>query len=191
MNIRELLTKNRTYRRFYNEVKISDDQLLEMIEMTRLSASAANLQPLKFKISYEALLNEQIFSTLKWAGYLPDWEGPIESERPVGYIIIFNDNDISKKSDIDVGIVSQAILLKATEMGFGGCMFGAIDKSKLSQILSIKNTEKYSIKLVIALGKPKEIVKLIDSKINKSIKYYRDKKNIHYVPKREMVDVLI
>ena len=191
MNLKELLTKNRTYRRFHNEIKISDEQLLEMIEMTRLTASAANLQPLKYKISSEATMNEQIFSTLKWAGYLPNWDGPIESERPTGYIIIFNDNDISKKSEIDVGIVSQTILLKAIEMGFGGCMFGAIDRIKLNQILLIKNTEKYSVKLVIALGKPKEIVELVDIKKDESIKYYRDKKNIHYVPKRELENIMI
>lgn len=191
MNIKELLTKNRSYRRFYSDHKISREQLIDMIELTRLTASAANLQPLKYKISYETEMNEKIFSTLKWAGYLTDWIGPVESERPTGYIVVLNDKTISKTPDTDIGIISQAILLRAVEIGLGGCMFGAIDRAKLSSILNIKSNENLEIKLVIALGKPKEEVRLVKVKENKSIKYYRNEDNTHFVPKRGIEEILI
>ena len=190
MEIKELLTKNRTYRRFHNEYIVTKEQLIELIEMTRLIPSAANLQPLSYKVFNDMKMNKKIYSTLKWAGYLKNWEGPIDSERPSAYIIILCNKDISKNCDIDVGIASQTILMKSTEMGLGGCMFGAINKTKLSEIIQINNAKNLKIKLVIALGKPKEKVKLINIDKNESIKYYRDKENIHYVPKRKLKDIL-
>jgi len=70
-------------------------------------------------------------------------------------------------------------------------MFGAIDKTMLSKILEIRDAARFKINLVIALGKPKETVKLVDTKEDRSIKYYRNNENIHYVPKRELKDVLL
>ena len=82
--IRELIKKNRTYRRFCQEVKVENNVLEELIDLARLSSSGANLQSLKYVLSNEKDKNELIFQHLKWAGYLIDWNGPEEGEKPTG-----------------------------------------------------------------------------------------------------------
>lgn len=83
--IKELVMKTRSCRRFKEEA-ISEELLRELVDLARLSASAANLQPLKYIISYKKEMNDIIFPKLKWAGYLKDWDGPEEGERPSAYI---------------------------------------------------------------------------------------------------------
>lgn len=187
--LKDLITKNRSYRRFYQEVKIDHNILEELIDLARLSPSGANLQPLKYIISNKPEKNEVIFQDLKWAGYLKDWDGPKEGEKPSAYIVILGDNDISKNFMCNHGIASQSILLGATEKGLGGCILGAINRDDLKNKLNIP--DNYEILLVIALGKPKETVVLEELKDNGSIKYWRDENNVHHVPKRKLEDIIL
>lgn len=187
--LKDLITKNRSYRRFYQEVKIDHSILEELIDLARLSPSGANLQPLKYIISNKPEKNEMIFQDLKWAGYLKDWDGPKEGEKPSAYIIILGDNDISKNFMCNHGIASQSILLGATEKGLGGCILGGINRDDLKNKLNIP--DNYEILLVIALGKPKETVVLEELKDNGSIKYWRDENNVHHVPKRKLEDIIL
>ena len=53
-----------------------------MVEAARLSPSSRNIQPIKFYICNDQEKNSEIFPNLGWAGYLKDWEGPVEGERP-------------------------------------------------------------------------------------------------------------
>jgi nitroreductase len=187
--MKELILKNRSYRRFYQEVKIDKEVLEELIDLARISASGANMQPLKYIISSEPRKNELIFEHLKWAGYLTDWNGPEEGEKPAAYIIMLGDKNIKKDFACDQGIASQNILLGAVEKGFGGCMIGAIDRGGLKNKLSIPDS--YEILLVIALGKPKETVVLEELEDDGNIKYWRDEDGVHHVPKRKLKDVIL
>ncbi|QUH24445.1 nitroreductase family protein [Serpentinicella alkaliphila] len=187
--IRELVLKNRSYRRFYQEVEIERGVLEELIDLARLSSSGANLQSLKYIISNAPNKNNEIFMHLKWAGYLTDWDGPQEGEKPAAYIIMLGDKDISSNYFWDHGLACQSILLGACEKGLGGCMFGAIDRQGLKDSLSIP--DKYEILLVIALGKPKEIVVLDELSDKGDIKYWRDENGIHHVPKRKLQDIIL
>ena len=45
-------------------------------------------------------------------------------------------------------------------MGYGGCMLGNVERTRLAEHLGI-DTAKYSIDLVLALGKPKEKVVVV------------------------------
>ena len=45
--IKELVKKNRSYRRFYQEKKLTRQQLMELVETARFTPSAANRQPFK------------------------------------------------------------------------------------------------------------------------------------------------
>ena len=153
---KDLVLKNRSYRRFYEHEKIEIPTLMELIDLARLSASGANRQPLKYIVSASEQNNKFIFPTLAWAGYLKDWDGPSEGERPSAYIIILGDKNISPSFGCDHGIAAQTILLGATERGFGGCMIASIQRDKLKDVLELEND--YEILLVIALGKPKETV---------------------------------
>ncbi len=187
--LRDLIKANRSYRRFYEDVKIERSILEELIDLARLSPSGANLQPLKYIISYTEEKNNLIFSHLKWAGYLKDWDGPVPGERPSAYIIMMLDKNISQNPMWDHGIASQSILLGAVEKGLGGCQFGSVDKAALKKELNIP--ENYEIIMVIALGKPKEEVVLEEIKDLKDVKYWRDENQIHHVPKRKLEDMIL
>ena len=185
----DLILKNRSYRRFYQEVAIKPEMLKELVDLARLSASAMNLQPLKYCLSCEPEKNALIFQHLGWAAYLKDWPGPAEGARPSAYIIVLGDTEISKAFGCDHGIAAQSILLGATEKGFGGCMIATVRRQELSNALGI--SPRYEILLVIALGKPREKVVIEAVESNGDVRYSRDNQGVHHVPKRALTDIII
>jgi nitroreductase len=187
--IEDLIRRNRSCRRFYQQEAIGSEALKKLVNLARLSASAANLQPLKYVLSCEPEKNAAIFPCLAWAGYLPDWHGPAEGERPAGYIILLHDRDVAKEVWCDHGIAAQSILLGARDLGLGGCMIGSIKKAHLRDLLGLP--ERYEIMLVIAVGKPKETVVLEETAPDGSIKYWRDEQGVHHVPKRRLEDIIL
>ncbi len=189
MSIRELVLSTRSYRRFDPEVSVDCRTLRELIDLARLSASAANRQPLKYILSCSAEDNARIFPYTRWAGALVDWAGPAEGERPAAYVVILCDTEISKKLDCDHGIAAQSIMLGATERGLGGCMIGALDRPGLRAALQIP--ERYDILLVLALGKPAEQVVLETLPPNGNVNYWRDEHSVHHVPKRALDDIIL
>lgn len=188
--IKDLVLKNRSYRRFYENEHIERQVLVDLIDIARNTAASVNFQVLKYKIVNEINENDRVFRNLAWAGLLKDWKGPEEGERPSAYIIILCDTSISNSKPIDVGIAAQTILLAATEKGYGGCMFGSIKREQLAKDFNI-DTDRYSIELVIAIGKPKETVKIVDVSENGSTAYYRDDNGVHYVPKRSLDEIIL
>ena len=187
--LKDLIIRNRSYRRFYEDQPITRQTLRNLVELARLSGSAANLQPLKFITSCDAEKNAHIFESLVWAGYLEDWPGPDKGERPSGYVVILGDTQISKSFGVDHGIAAQSIMLGATELGFGGCMIGSIKRDDLRATLDIP--EQYEILLVLGLGKPAEQVVLENVNNDGSIKYYRDSSEVHHVPKRLLDELIV
>lgn len=189
MTLKDLALKNRSYRRFYQSEPVPLDILRELTNLARLSASAANMQPLKYVLSHTPEKNAAIFPALAWAGYLADWSGPADGERPSAYIVILGDNAVRENFGCDHGIAAQSILLGAVEKGFGGCMIGAIDHAKLRGALGLP--QQYEILLVIALGRPKEQVVIEPVGQDGSVRYWRDAQHVHHVPKRALDDVIL
>ena len=189
MMLSDLVLRNRSYRRFYQEVTIDLETLRGLVELARLSASAANKQPLKYILSCDPERNGLIFPHLGWAGYLKDWPGPCEGERPSAYVIILGDKSIRQSFGCDHGIAAQSILLGATEKGFGGCMIGSVQREGLREALGI--APHYEILLVIALGKPKETVVIEAVGPDGDIKYWRDDEGRHHVPKRSLDELIL
>jgi nitroreductase len=187
--IKDLVYKSRSYRRFHQDVLVSPETLKGWVDLARMSPSGRNAQPLKYMLSYDPKKNALVFSTLAWAGYLKDWSGPVEGERPAAYIIMLGDKEISLTFGCDHGIAAQSILLGAVEQGYGGCMIGSIQREKLAQLLGIP--DRYEILLVIALGKPLEEVVVEPVGVFGDIKYYRDANGVHHVPKRSLEEVLV
>jgi nitroreductase len=187
--IEDLVRQNRSCRRFYQDQPVSRETLLWLVNLSRISASAANLQPLKYALSWKPEKNAAIFATLAWAGYLKDWPGPVKGERPAAYLVILGDRDIAANVGCDHGIAAQTILLGAREKGLGGCMIGSIQRDQLRQVLSLP--ERYDILLVIALGRPKEEVVLTEIGPDGDIKYWRNEKGVHHVPKRRLEDIVV
>lgn len=189
MDFKEIVIRNRSYRRFHQEHKISDKTLRDLAGLARLTPSAANRQPLRYILSCRPDKNAMIFQHIAWAAYLADWAGPAEGERPSAYIIILNDTAISKTLDCDHGIAAQTILLGAVAAGLGGCMMGAIKKDGLRAALEIP--EKFDIMLVLALGKPKETIMIETIGPEGDIRYWRDSAEVHHVPKRSLEDLIL
>ncbi|MCB2194874.1 MAG: nitroreductase family protein [Bacteroidetes bacterium] len=186
--LKDLVFKNRSYRRFYQDHKITVKDLKELVDLARLSASGRNLQPLKYFLSADEATNEKIFSTLAWAGYLKNWDGPEEGEKPAGYIVILGDTRLTKNYFCDHGIASQSILLGAVEKGLGGCIFASVQRTKLKELIALE--DHFEILLVLAIGKPKEKV-VIEQVTEGDIKYYRDANLVHHVPKRNLDDIIV
>ncbi len=186
--LKELILKNRSYRRFIEAVPVSTTDLMDMIDNARLSASARNMQPLKYIISNSPEMNNGIFPCLAWAGYLADWQGPAPGERPAAYIVVLHDKNIAPAYFCDDGISAQSILLTATEKGWGGCIIASVKREKLSEILSLPSG--FDIIHVIALGKPSEKVLLEEVKGN-DIRYWRDTNSTHHVPKRSLDEIIV
>ena len=187
--IADLVRKTRTYRRFHQERAVEEQALRELVDLGRLSASGGNVQSLKYMISCDPEKNATIFPHLKWAGYLKDWAGPDEGERPAAYVVILLDKDVSKGSGVDHGIAAQSIALGACERGLGCCMIGSIEREALRSVLSVP--DRYDILLVLALGEPKEQVVIEDVGPDGDIKYYRDEDGVHHLPKRSLDDVIV
>ncbi len=188
-SVHDLVMANRSCRRFDQSVPMNSKTLVDLINLARCSASAANLQPLKYVCSTDAVKNSEIFASLVWAAYLTQWKGAAEGEQPAAYIIILGDKRITDNYRCDHGIAAQSILLGATEMGYGGCILAAINHTMLRQVINIE--DHLEILLVIALGKPGEIICLEELKPGADHRYWRDDDGVHHVPKRGMDEILI
>ena len=188
--LRDWVLKNRSYRRFHESEALSQDLLRELVDLARLTPSGANFQPLKYLLSSTPACNARIFPHLGWAGYLRDWPGPEEGERPSAYIVILGDRSVAKDFGCDHGIAAQTMLLGAAEKGLGGCMIGNIRRAPLLEALQL-DAERFEVLLVIALGRPKEEVVLEALPPDGDIKYYRDANQVHHVPKRSLDEILI
>ena len=187
--ISELVKANRSCRRFYEDHQIELKTLEELVDLARLSASGANIQPLKYIISCQPEVNAEIFSCLAWAGYLKDWPGPDPGERPSGYIVILGDTTIKEEFGVDHGIAGQSMLLGAREKGLAGCMIASINRKDLRPMLNIESHLK--ILLVLAIGKPKEEVVIEPVGPDGNIKYWRDAEAVHHLPKRALADIIV
>ena len=186
--LKDLIFKNRSYRRFHQDGKVEVETLQELVDLARLSPSARNAQPLKYFLSNSPELNDKIFPHLSWAGYLKDWAGPEKGEQPAAYIIVLNDTEISANYFCDDGIATQSILLGAVEKGLGGCIIGSLNRLQLQRELRLSDNLK--IVHIIALGKPKEEVTIEEMKEG-DIKYWRDVQQVHHVPKRDLKDIIV
>ncbi len=188
MNLKDLVLKNRSYRRFDESISIEYKTLESFIELARVSATGGNRQPLKFLIYNTPESCARVFPYLTWASYLTSWPGPNKGERPTAYIIVLGDKTITENFGVDHGIAAQSIMLGAVEAGFGGCMIQSIKREELST--EIKLPDKYEILLTLALGKPVENV-IIDPIKDNDVKYWRDDNKLHHIPKRSLKELII
>lgn len=189
MKLNEIVQKNRSCRRFHEDRRLGAETLRRWVDLARQTPSARNLQPLKYKLVHEPQECAKLFPLTAWAGYLPDWGGPAEGERPAAYIVMCNDTAIAPESRWDQGIAAQTILLGAVEAGCGGCIIGAFRRPELIDLLGLSaNLEPV---LVLALGVPKERVVLTGIGPDGDIRYYRDEQGVHYVPKRSLDEIVI
>lgn len=184
----KLALKNRSYRRFDGRTIVTVKTLEQLVELARICPSSRNQQALKFMAINNPDQCDQLFPYLAWAGYLKDWAGPGDGERPAAYIIILGDTRLGTKFEIDLGICAQTILLGAAEKELGGCMIGSIRREEIRQLFLIPDV--LEILLVLAIGKPVENV-VIENIKDGDIRYWRDESQVHHVPKRSLNEILM
>lgn len=190
--MQEIIAKTRTFRRFLENERIDTNTLHELIDLARLGGSARNCQPWQYMVVNTPELCEQIFPYLAWAGYLTDWRGPEEGERPNAYIVCLLNKEwlkgSEKEAQFDLGIATQNILLGAMEKRIGGCRIGAFNP-KLQDLFELP--VHLEVSLVLALGKPKETVIIEVCGEDNDVKYWRDDTGVHHVPKRSLKSCLV
>ncbi|HER43490.1 MAG TPA: GNAT family N-acetyltransferase, partial [Candidatus Eisenbacteria bacterium] len=184
---RALVTGSRSVRRFREDAAVSRERLEELVGMARLAPSGGNKQPLKFMLSSGHPRNGMIFPHLRWAGYMKDWDGPAEGERPAAYIVILGDREITEAFGTDHGIAAQTLMLGAASMGLAGCIIGSVDRGGLRVVLGIP--VRYEILYVIAIGFPAEDVVIEDVR-DGEIRYWRSEDGVHHVPKRSLGEII-
>lgn len=185
--IKELLKKTRSTRRYDESRSVSYEQLLSIAEAARLCPSTANLQRLRLSLVTEARDTDEIFETLSFAALLRPWIRPDIGQRPTAYIVIMADREADVNLSIDAGIIAEAMLLTANEIGIAGCMFRSFDKEKLTRVLG---KDGFYPLLVLSLGYPGERVVLEDC-VDGNLGYYRDSEDVHHVPKLPLKDIII
>ena len=181
--LRDLVVRNRSYRRWHQDVSMDTETLRELVDLARLSPSAANRQALKFMLTNNPEKNALVFPNL-----LID-NDPIEGERAAAYVIILHDTRIQGWVHVDLGIAAQTIHLGAVEKGFGGVMVGDIDKDGLRKALEIP--AHLDILLVLALGAPKEEMVIATMGADGSLQQWWDEKRARHVIKRPLDDLII
>ena len=188
--LNELLIKTRSHRTF-DSTEIDIETLESLINAAHLGGSARNSQTLRYILVSSQSLCHKIFPHTAWAGAIP-WSPTLE-EGPKAYILIstLKENLLSPITlGIDIGIACQNILLKATELGFGGCLIGAFNKLDVSKTLDL-DMDTYNPQILVALGKPTDKVILTKGNIG-NLKYHRDvEENVHYVPKLSLETLIL
>lgn len=187
--IDDLIKNTRSFRRFDESVTVDRETLESLIDLARHSASARNLQPLKYILSCDRENNTKIFSTLTFAKALKDWDGPAEGEKPTAYIVVLGDTEITTNFGCDHGIASQNIMLGAKDRGLGGCMIASVNHKKIRELLEIP--ARFEILLVLAIGKPAEAVVIESMPSDGSVNYWRDSESVHHVPKRSLGEIIL
>ncbi|MBF1361105.1 MAG: nitroreductase family protein [Mogibacterium diversum] len=192
MVIKDLIKKNRSVRGYDNSRDVTIEELREMVDCARLSASSVNMQPLKYILVNTVDGKARVLKQVSFAAKLSTLKLPHRGSEPMAYIVICQDEQISKSETgflRDVGIAAQSITLAATELGLGACMLGYFSPDKLRQALDL--SENLKPQLVISLGKSVEDIRIMDIEEGESTDYYLDEAGIHYVPKRKLDDVII
>lgn len=187
--IRNLVKKSRSTRRFQEERQISEEILLNLLDIARFCPSGRNRQPIRYILSIDREENARIRTCIQWAMDLPDWEGPEEGENPAAYITMVTEQKCVPDPRYDIGIAAQTILLAAAECGIGGCMIGSIERAALRRILAIP--KEFEIHLLLALGYPAETIVLDPLPEVGDTRYWRDAEGVHHVPKRSLAGILL
>lgn len=189
---KDLVLKNRSYRGYDESRTFTKEELLEFVDVARLTPSASNVQPLKYYVAWEREDVKKVQSLTKWAAALPDITLPHPGMCPTGFIVICHDTNIGpnvQASAKDVGIVAQTMLLAAVEKDLGGCMIGNFKPDEVKE--SLKLSDNLVPVLIVAFGKPSEKIVLTDVEADGVTKYYRDANDVHFVPKRKLEDIII
>jgi len=186
MSLYELILSRRSIRQFKQE-PIARETLQKFVNAARMAPSGANRQPLEFVVVDEDQIKNELFPSLKWAGYISPRGNPNPGHEPTAYIIVLVNTTIRAKGfEWDAGAAIDHIILTAWEEGIGSCWLASIAREHIRKTFQIP--ENFQIDSVVALGYPAEqpvVENLIDS-----VEYWKDEKNRLHIPKRALESII-
>ena len=176
VSLQSLLAKNRSTRGFDSSFKVREDQLISLVEAARLAPTAMNQQVLRYRLvtEEEAAL---VLPHIRLGAALRKMKLPLEGTEPNAFVVICSTKE-GRFVDMDLGIATQTILLRAVEMGLNGICIAAFDQSAVREALQLP----YPPQLILAIGRTAERIEVVDIDEGESQTYYR-KNGTHYVPK--------
>ena len=190
-----LLKRNRSCRGYDKSYQVHRLQLERIAGVCTRVASAMNRQPLRFRLVTAAdgpaepsgrRPSDIVLDHIRLGAALPELHLPLPGTEPEAVIVICSSVPEDRYVDMDLGIASQSMLLKATEMGLGGIVICAFDREALRRALQLPLDPL----AVLAVGKPAERFELRTVSAGESLKYYRED-GVHVVPKLGLEDLLI
>jgi nitroreductase len=116
---------------------------------------------------------------------LPELNLPLEGTEPNAFVVICSDSE-GRFVDMDMGIATQTMLLRAVEMGLNGICIAAFDHEAVREALHLPLAPQ----LILAIGRSAERIEVVDVAEGDSTTYYR-KNGTHYVPKLRTEDLII
>ena len=152
MEYSELLSKRRSVRS-YTERGVTKDEIDSLLNAATAAPNACNFQSWHF---YVVTDSERIKG---FSGICAEWA----TTAPV-IIVIATDADRLQKRfgsrgcDLfaiqDTALAAENILLKAVELGLGGCIIGYFDEDKCRNHLSVPDNQRPV--MIIPIGEPDE-----------------------------------
>jgi nitroreductase len=164
MNFSEIAKTRQSCRYFDNTKQVEDEKIQTILESTILAPSACNAQPYHFTVCKGEKAKEVAEATRgmgmnKFTSDVPVMIVISEEayNKTAGVGAILKDNDYRS---IDIGIACAYLTAEATAQGLETCILGWLDDKKIRKICDLK----HAVRLVIALGYPKENYELREKK---------------------------
>ena len=164
MNFSEIAKMRQSCRYFDNAKQVEDEKIQAILESTILAPSACNAQPYHFTVCKGEKAKEVAEATRgmgmnKFTADVPVMIVISEEayNKTAGVGVILKDNDYRS---IDIGIACAYLTAEATAQGLETCILGWLDDKKIRKICDLK----HPVRLVVALGYPKENYELREKK---------------------------
>ena len=146
MDFLELINKRASVRKFLDK-EIAPKDLDFVFQAARLAPTAANRQPVYFKL-IPANEIDKIKSVTKYVFNAPLWILVVYDKEQSWKNRYVNED----KGDIDASIVITHMMLAATEVKLGTCWVGSFDLVKAKEVFELD--EKYEPVALLPIGYP-------------------------------------
>lgn len=164
MNFSEIAKTRQSCRIYDNTKNVEEEKIQAILESAILSPSACNAQPYHFTVCKGGKAKEVAEATRGMGMNKFTEDVPVmiviseESyNKTAGIGSKIKDNDYRS---IDIGIATAYLTAEATAQGLETCILGWLDDKKIRKICNLK----HPVRLVIALGYPKENYELREKK---------------------------
>lgn len=181
MDFMKLVEAARTCRRFDEASPLTPKDLDWLLGCARLAPSARNAQVIRYVTVLRGKTLDSLFGMTRWAGALPDWDGPEPGERPTAFIAMLLPDGHDRLAMVDAGIACQTVQLAAASRGMGCCIIQSFDHAAADALLQIPSGMHAFLLLALGVAREKRVACAAAPEM--SLAYWRDAAGVHHVPK--------